>query len=128
MIHNHRLALRSLISVAEFTLLAASAHPQQTTLLVDIDHRPSISLNGAWHYIVDPNRQGWGWNPDKPNLDLYPKNAHYVPDGPLVQYDFEKSPTLAVPGDWNTQKDTLFYYEGLMWYQRDLRRSDVVPA
>ena len=37
----------------------------------------------------------------------------------LIEYDFSKSPTLKVPGDWNTQHDSLFYYEGLLWYQRD---------
>ena len=37
----------------------------------------------------------------------------------LLEYDFSKSPTLKVPGDWNTQHDSLFYYEGLLWYQRD---------
>jgi beta-glucuronidase len=37
----------------------------------------------------------------------------------LVEYDFAKSPTLKVPGDWNTQTPQLFYYEGLVWYQRD---------
>jgi beta-glucuronidase len=24
-----------------------------------------------------------------------------------------------VPGDWNTQRESLFDYEGLIWYQRD---------
>jgi beta-glucuronidase len=36
-----------------------------------------------------------------------------------VEYDFSKSPTLKVPGDWNTQHESLFYYEGLIWYERD---------
>jgi beta-glucuronidase len=26
---------------------------------------------------------------------------------------------LQVPGDWNSQRENLFYYEGLLWYQRD---------
>ena len=26
---------------------------------------------------------------------------------------------LQVPGDWNSQRQALFYYEGLLWYQRD---------
>ena len=26
---------------------------------------------------------------------------------------------MKVPGDWNTQHGSLFYYEGLLWYQRD---------
>jgi len=37
----------------------------------------------------------------------------------LQEYDFAKAPTIQVPGDWNTQKESLFYYEGLLWYERD---------
>lgn len=97
----------------------AVAAAQQTTLLVDVDHRPQVSLDGPWHFIADPYRDGWGGNPDHASLRGYAQNAHYVPGGPLVQYDFSRSPTLDVPGDWNSQKDSLFYYEGLLWYQRD---------
>jgi beta-glucuronidase len=100
-------------------IAAASAHAQQATLLVDVDHRTQVSLDGPWHYIPDPYREGWGSNPDHASPNGYAKNAHYVPGGPLVQYDFSQSPTLDVPGDWNSQKDSLFYYEGLLWYQRD---------
>lgn len=102
-----------------FAPLAALAAPQRPTLLVDIDHRPGTSLNGSWHYIVDRDRTGWGFNPDKPNPNGYAKNAHYTASGPLVQYDFSTSPTLRVPGDWNTQKRSLFFYEGMVWYERN---------
>lgn len=100
-------------------LLAAVSHAQQPTLLVDLDHRPQISLDGQWHYIPDPLRQGWGSNPDHASLHGFAQDAHYTPGGPLVQYDFSRSPTLSVPGDWNTQKKPLLYYEGLLWYQRN---------
>jgi beta-glucuronidase len=36
----------------------------------------------------------------------------------LVEYNFAKSDTLTVPGDWNSQKKDLFYYEGTVWYER----------
>lgn len=101
-------------------LLASAVHAQQPTLLVDVDHRPQISLDGPWHFLPDPYREGWGSKPHA-NLHGYAANAHYVPGGPLVQYDFSRSPTLNVPGDWNSQDKSLFYYEGLLWYQRDFR-------
>src|ERR1700733_13053179 len=110
-------ALCLLLLTIPICTLAATA--QQTTLLVDVDHRAQTSLDGPWHYIADPVREGWGGNPDHPSVGGYARNAHYVPGGPLVQYDFSLSPTLTVPGDWNTQKDALLYYEGLLWYQRD---------
>jgi len=34
-----------------------------------------------------------------------------------------ESPTLKVPGDWNTQRESLFYYEGPLWYERDFTYS-----
>jgi beta-glucuronidase len=92
---------------------------QPTTLLVDIDHRPQISLNGPWHYIVDPYRNGWGNDPKEPNLNGFARNAHPVPGGALQEYDFAQSPTLQVPGDWNSQKSELFFYEGMLWYEKD---------
>jgi len=36
----------------------------------------------------------------------------------LVEYNFEKEPTLNVPGDWNSQDEKLLYFEGTIWYQR----------
>ena len=101
-------------------LVAASSFAQSTTLLVDVDHRPQVSLDGPWHYIPDPYREGWGSPlPDQAGPRGYAANAHYVPGGPLVQYDFARSPTLNVPGDWNSQEKSLYYYESLLWYQRD---------
>ena len=105
-----------LLFLASFTPLKAQ---QPATLLVDVDHRPQTSLNGAWHYIVDPYRNGGLSDPDKPSLNGYAKNSKPIPGGALQEYDFAQSPTLQVPGDWNSQKPELFFYEGLLWYQRD---------
>jgi len=98
------------------SLIAAAQQPP--TLLVDIDHRPAMSLNGPWHYIVDPYHGGWGSNTsnsDVPSPRGYARDLHYVPGGPLQEYDFAKSPVIQVPGDWNSQDEKLFYYEGLLW-------------
>lgn len=105
------------LALSVCTLLAAAQ--QSPTLLVDVDHRAAISLDGPWHFIVDPYRGGWGSSTDVPGTRGYAANAHYKPGGPLLEYDFAKSPVLQVPGDWNSQRQALFYYEGLLWYQRD---------
>ncbi len=106
-------------SVLWFSSLVALAAPQ-STLLVDVDHRPALSLDGPWHFIVDPYHGGWGSNdPDEPGPRGYAANKHYVSGGPLQEYDFAKEPVLQVPGDWNSQRESLYYYEGLLWYQRD---------
>src|SRR5205085_510243 len=36
----------------------------------------------------------------------------------LVEYDFDTSETLKVPGDWNTQREGLLFYEGTIWYKK----------
>lgn len=97
---------------------AETASSQSPTLLVDIDHRQTTNLDGQWHFMVDPYQTGLYSFHNEILKDGYFKNAHAVPGGPLVEYDFDKTPTIQVPGDWNTQRPELFYYEGLLWYQR----------
>jgi beta-glucuronidase len=92
----------------------------ESTVLVDVDHRQSVSLNGDWHTIVDPYATGLYTFHHEVRKDGYYLNGAAEPGSDnLVEYDFAKSPTLKVPGDWNTQSPQLFYYEGLVWYQRD---------
>lgn len=80
-------------------------------VITGADMRPSMSLNGEWSTIVDPYSNGFS---------SYFKNQKTEPgDNHLVEYDFSKSPRLRVPGDWNTQRQSLYYYEGPVWYQRD---------
>jgi beta-glucuronidase len=99
-------------------LQAAEPNP---TLLVNIDHRTSISLDDDWHYIVDPYDNGYYDFRMQPRADGYFKNEKPDSSGKLVEYDFSKSPTLKVPGDWNSQSDSLFFYEGTVWYEKDFQ-------
>ena len=39
----------------------------------------------------------------------------------LIEYDFDKAPTMQVPGDWNTQDERLFFYEGTVWLKRSFQ-------
>ncbi|WP_213805166.1 glycoside hydrolase family 2 TIM barrel-domain containing protein [Granulicella sp. dw_53] len=91
----------------------------EPTVLVDIDHRDALSLNGDWHYIVDPYFGGlYSFHreikKDGYFMDADPASAKAGP----IEYNFAKSPILKVPGDFNTQHDSLFYYEGPLWYER----------
>ena len=36
----------------------------------------------------------------------------------LQEYDFSLEKSLHVPGDWNTQRPELYYYEGTIWYRK----------
>ena len=35
----------------------------------------------------------------------------------LVEYDFDTA-GHSCPGDWNTQRESLLFYEGTLWYER----------
>jgi beta-glucuronidase len=97
-----------------FAQQPAATPPPPPTLLAAIDQRQAMSLNGDWHYIVDPYDNGLGGG-----RNGYPMDEE-VPAGSnkLLEYSFAKSPTIKVPGDWNTQKTELSNYEGGFWYER----------
>ena len=87
-------------------------------LLVDVDHRATVNLDGDWHAIVDAYASGLYDFHGRLRADGFFKNQKQSTGGP-IEYDFQKSPTLHVPGDWNTQRDSLFFYEGPVWYEKD---------
>lgn len=88
-------------------------------LLQNIDSREKMSLNGMWDMIVDPLENGYY------NHRLLPKDVGYFSNqkmqspSELIEYNFDTSLQLIVPGDWNTQMDKLYYYEGTVWYKKD---------
>lgn len=94
---------------------------QNTTVLEGADRRPQTSLDGDWHSIIDPYFAGLYSFHHEVKKDGWFKNEHWrgLGDDRLFEYDFATSPTLRVPGDWNTQRDALFFFEGSVWYQRD---------
>jgi beta-glucuronidase len=101
---------------------SATAQLPLNTLLVGVDHRSTTSLDGNWHYLVDPPPAKALYTADgKVRDNGYALNTHpNISSGPHnEEYDFSTAPTLKVPGDWNTQEPTLFRFEGVIWYQRD---------
>ena len=85
--------------------------------------RESQSLGGAWNYIVDPMDTGiykYHMTLQKPHKRFFADRHFYEDKTKLVEYDFDKAPTLQVPGDWNTQSERLYYYEGSVWYRRKI--------
>lgn len=96
----------------------------QTNLLTNIPNRDVMSLNGPWHYIIDPYETGFYNYRYEPYDKQSPISGGFMLDAQaetpqeLIEYNFEKSPVLQVPGDWNSQSDVLTYYEGTIWYER----------
>jgi beta-glucuronidase len=68
--------------------------------------------------IVDPYESGYYNYRYQPSDNGYFRNAKPKSKSDLIEYDFDKSATLKVPGDWNTQSDQLFFYEGTVWYKK----------
>jgi beta-glucuronidase len=101
-------------------LLSTASVGQVPPLVANLEGRHSVSFNGAWHAIVDPYQTGAF---DYHNQPLTNNNAFYKNHKPesksdLVEYDFDTSATLQVPGDWNSQRESLLFYEGTIWYER----------
>ncbi|HEV2485968.1 MAG TPA: glycoside hydrolase family 2 TIM barrel-domain containing protein [Terracidiphilus sp.] len=89
-------------------------------VLTGADRRPATSLNGDWASIVDPYFSGLFSFHHEEKTDGWFLNAKAKPsDTRPIEYNFSKAPKLKVPGDWNTQRESLFYYEGPIWYERD---------
>lgn len=97
----------------------------QEPLIQNIYNRSVTSLNGDWNYIVDPYENGFYnyryepfENQPQPWKSAFFLNSKVDNKTELLEYDFDKSSTIKVPGDWNTQKENLFYYEGTVWYKK----------
>ncbi|MBN2008996.1 beta-glucuronidase [candidate division KSB1 bacterium] len=90
------------------------ANPQITNL----PGRNTTCLNGCWHVIVDPYENGYYNYRYEPSQNGYFKDEKAKDKSDLVEYDFDRSGTLQVPGDWNSQRENLLYYEGTIWYKK----------
>lgn len=80
--------------------------------------RTHKSLNGAWRVIIDQLDIG---------LNSVMGGVGYLVDeaGPheVREQSFAGAPEVQVPGDWNTQLDELFWYRGIVWYQRTFEHT-----
>ena len=109
----------------------AAARGGEPPLIQNAEARPGLTLAGKWHVIVDPYENGYYDYRREPFDAVTPARGGYFLDrkpadrSELIEYDFDSSPTLRVPGDWNSQDDHLLYYEGSVWYRR---KFDYTPS
>jgi len=92
--------------------------PAAPIVITGADLRPALSLNGAWHALPDQYGSGLYDFHQHPRKDGWFENRK-AGNGEPQDYNFATAPTLKVPGDWNTQRPELHWYEGLMWYEKD---------
>ncbi len=95
----------------------------QENLIVNTQNRQTVSLNGTWHYIVDPYETGFY---DYRYHELNEDNAAAYWNKPVMknksdrkEHGYKDPYMIQVPGDWNSQDAIFKYYEGTVWYQRD---------
>ena len=128
--------IRYRLLMLSLALLPSLLEAQQPApLLQNIYHRQKSSLNGLWHYIIDPYETGYRnhrrWEPfdeyvnTKASAAPYWSNRQMESPSDRIEYNFDTSPLLQVPGDWNHQDARLEYYEGTLWYERDFDFSKI---
>lgn len=109
------------MSLLSFAGASGSAQATAGTMvLTGADRRPATSLNGEWASIVDPYFSGLYSFHHEEKKNGWFLNYKAKPGDPFpTEYDYAKAPKLRVPGDWNTQRESLFFYEGPVWYEKD---------
>jgi beta-glucuronidase len=101
--------------------------------LQNIAGRSHISLNGRWSYIIDPYENGYYDYRHMPfDASESGKGGYYDDRKPKdktdwVEYDFDRAPTMKIPGDWNSQAEKLQLYEGTVWL-RQVFEADPKPG
>ena len=94
----------------------AAPHPQ----IINIADRSCTLLDGEWRYTVDPYGIGYQNYHKVPHSDresFFADRSYDDDRTKLVEYGFDRAPLIRVPGDWNTQSEKLYYYEGDIWYR-----------
>lgn len=108
-----------LIALVLSVVVGTAMQAQEIPLLGNVYGRQHItSLNGKWRYIVDVQERGfYDYRMNETRWGFF-QDAHQQAKSDLVEYNFDTSEQMNVPGDWNTQDDRLFFYEGTVWFRR----------
>ena len=101
-----------------FTAVAAEL---ALPLIQNVNAYETCSLNGDWNYIVDVQEEGYYDYRMNPMRNGFFINAKPQKPEDLIEYDFDKSPTMKIPSDWNTQDEKLFFYEGTVWFKKSFQ-------
>ncbi|MBC2607750.1 glycoside hydrolase family 2 protein [Pelagicoccus albus] len=91
-------------------------------LITNIQAREQISLNGKWRYHVDQYQTGSG------GFVPYSQDIKQESPSDRVEYSFDDADSIWVPGDWNTQKPKLYYFEGTIWYRKTFPSPATSPG
>ena len=107
-----------------FLFLSVSFSVANAQLVQNIFGRKHTSLNGRWNYIIDPYEMGYydyrhePFDQTKSGKGGFYDDREQVNKSELIEYNFDLSPTMKVPGDWNSQVEKLQFYEGTIWLRQ----------
>ena len=107
-------------------LIPCSLEGYQVTndfFLQNILNRDSQTLDGLWSIIIDPLENGYYNHRYQPKEDGYFIDRQMKHPSDLIEYNFDSDYQIMVPGDWNTQMEKLYYYEGTIWYKRNFNHD-----
>jgi len=96
----------------------AQQTPGLDPLVQNVYARTYDKLNGYWNYMADPLETGYYNYRRTPAHDGFFLDTKVDHNRTLKEYDFDTSPVMAIPCDWNTQNDNLFLYEGTIWFRQ----------
>ena len=108
------------------------AQPQAThsdglsPLLQNAFNREGVLLDGDWKYLVDRYETSY-YNFFRIPYDLlnpedYGRDPVWLDETPKdksdrLEYDWDSAASLRVPADWNSQVESLYFYEGSIYYR-----------
>lgn len=109
--------------IVTFLVLCAVTAFAQENLIVNTQNRKQVSLNGTWHYIIDPYETGFYdyryKEKGEKDAEAYWNNPEPHGKTDRKEHGYNDDYSIQVPGDWNSQDDVFKYYEGTVWYQRE---------
>jgi beta-glucuronidase len=128
-------AIRLFAAGILLTVAAPAFSQTATPVLVAADMRPSASLDGAWHWSVDPYRDGMAGFHGEPAgassrrwADVVQADAMRADPTALFEFDMQQSPVTHLPGSWIGHAPEMRYYQGLVWYQRSFDAARPAPG
>ena len=110
------------LMLAFFSAFAGEEAPAPQ--IINISDRNCMSLDGQWKYLVDPYKLGYHNYHQVPHSDagsFFADKSFDDDRTKLIEYSFDRAGDISVPGDWNTQYEKLYYYEGCVWYRTKFR-------
>src|SRR5882757_9570558 len=96
--------VRTLAALFTAGCLLVGVTARAETAPLNVYARPRLNLNGKWHIIVDPYETGYyDYRHEPLDASPNPKSGYFLDRKPankseLVEYNFDESPTLRVPG------------------------------